>query len=86
MAQIMPAEILDLRSLKRAIAGFGAHLRNRFARKAKHMRWVNPFLLLHDRECLRVQGDGNRLTRFGLIRMDPTKLAFLIRPATIGDP
>ncbi len=83
----MPAEVFYFRAPQCSIPGFGADLNNGPASKAKHMRRVDPSLLLHDRERFPIERDRDRSACFGLIRMHPTELSFLIdlRPLKTGD-
>ena len=45
VAQIVPAEIFNLRTLHRTLPGFGAHLRHRLTPKAEHICCVSPLCL-----------------------------------------
>jgi hypothetical protein len=70
MPQIMPAKIGDSCPLERRISSLGAHLGNRLASKAEHVRRVRPELLSPAPPLPRSM-HRDRLARLRLIGMHP---------------
>ena len=79
LQQIVPAEVCNLYLFQRRVPRLRTNLRDRFVAVGKNMRRVSTKPSAYFLDGVGVQWDWYRLSRFGLVRMDPSQPPYHIR-------